>query len=344
MEQQTKQIKPCATYTEFRSKDVVWPELRSKEYWEYRKKWTEVPKSMKVLDFPIHLDIETTSYCNLECVMCPRTILSKEGVDYLPGNDTEIPMDLYKKIIDESAENGLSSIKLQYLGEPLGDSKIVARIKYAKEKGILDVMINTNATLLTEEMSYKILDAGLDDIFFSVDSIDPKTFNKIRIGADYHQVVENIKNFMKIVKEENYKHVQTRVAMVVFPNTKPEEIEAYKNFWLPIVGAVGYDEWVNQSSGHGDYSDYNPNFVCAMPFQRLFIMYNGLVTPCCIDVRREYALGDVHEQTLKEIWHSEKLNYLRDAHIKGRYRDINSCRKCSHPFTKTDGKATPEMV
>ena len=118
-----KDIKPWQYYKEFRSKDVVWPEKRSKEYWEYRKKWSEIPKSMIVTDFPIHLDIETTSYCNLECVMCPRTILAKEGTDYLPGNDVEFPMDEYKRIVDEGAENGLCSIKLQYLGEPLADSK-----------------------------------------------------------------------------------------------------------------------------------------------------------------------------------------------------------------------------
>ena len=111
-----KVIKPWPAYTEVRSKDVIWPEKRSKEYWDYRKKWTEIPKSMTVTDYPIHLDIETTSYCNLECPMCPRTIQMKEGIDYLPGKDVVFPMDVYKKIIDESAENGLCSLKLQYLG------------------------------------------------------------------------------------------------------------------------------------------------------------------------------------------------------------------------------------
>ena len=171
---------------------------------------------------PVIYNIETTNACNMTCKMCPRTIQMKEGVGYLPENDAEFPMDLYKKIIDEGAENGLCSIKFQYLGEPLADSHIVERIKYAKDKGILDTMFNTNATYLTEEMSHKLLEAGVDDIFFSVDSIIPEKYNKIRIGADYHDVVENIKNFMKIKKEGNYKHVQTRVSMVVLPGTPQE--------------------------------------------------------------------------------------------------------------------------
>jgi len=339
-----KEIKPWPTYTEIRSKDAVWTEHRSKEYWEYRKNWTEYPKNYFVSKFPLHLDIETTSYCNLECPMCPRTVLMKDGKDYLPGEDVEIPMDLFKKVVDEGAENGLKSNKFQYLSEPLADSMIIERIKYAKDKGIIDTMINTNATYLTEKMSYDLLEAGLDDIFFSVDSIIPAKFNKIRVGAEYHEVVENIKNFMRIKKEEQYKHVQTRVSMVVLPGTKTDEIEAYKKFWLPIVETVGFDEWINHSSGHGEYSEYNPNFVCAMPFQRLFITYNGLCVPCCLDAKRQYVVGDAYKNTISDIWHGEKLTKMRELQINGKYRDVDLCRECYLPMSKSSGKATPEIV
>ena len=56
---EVKEIKPWPTYTEIRSKDAVWTEHRSEEYWEYRKKWSDIPKAMEVTEFPIHLDIET---------------------------------------------------------------------------------------------------------------------------------------------------------------------------------------------------------------------------------------------------------------------------------------------
>jgi radical SAM protein with 4Fe4S-binding SPASM domain len=339
-----KVIKPWSAYTEVRSKDVIWPEKRSKAYWAYRKKWSEIPKLMTITDFPIHLDIETTSYCNLECPMCPRTIQMKEGIDYLPGKDVVFPMETYKKIIDESAENGLCSLKLQYLGEPLGDPLIVERIKYAKDKGIMDVMFNTNASLLTKEMSHRLLEAGLDDIFFSVDSIVPEKFNKIRIGTHYEHVVENIKNFMKIKKDGNYDHVQTRVSMVVFPGTPTNEVEQYQEYWLPIVGSVGFDGWINEATNRPDYDDYNPNFVCAQPFQRMFIMYDGRVTPCCLDAKRDYVLGDVYKKSIKEIWHGEKLTEMRNLHMKGKYRDIDICRRCSIPTNDNKGKATPEIV
>jgi len=330
-------IKPFPTYKEVRDENLKWPKLRSAKYWEYRKNWVEYPKKMFVSDFPIHLDIETTSYCNLACTMCPRTIQMKEGSGYLPENDAELPMDLYKKIIDEGAENGLCSVKLQYLGEPTADSYLTERIKYAKDKGILDVMFNTNATLLTDELSHKILEAGIDDIFFSVDSIIPSKFNKIRVGADYYQVVENIKNFIKIKNEGGYDHVQTRTSMVLLPGTKDSEVEEYVKFWKPLVGIVGFDEWVDHSSGHGEYEEYNPNFVCAMPFQRMFILYDGICTPCCVDAKRAYVIGDANKTPIKEIWNGERFTKLREAHMNGKYTNIQICKECYIPFTKVKG-------
>ncbi|MEX0764802.1 MAG: radical SAM protein [Nitrosopumilaceae archaeon] len=343
MTQATKDVKPNATYFEVRSPDLEWPKYRSPEYWEYRRKWSEYPKRMYVSDFPLNLDIETTNICNLACPMCSRTIQINDGTYVDIGT---MSMDIYKKIIDEGAENGLCAVKLNYLGEPLADRYIVDRIKYAKARGIIEVMFNTNASLLTEEKSIQLLEAGLDSIFFSVDGILPETFNKIRIGTDYETVVTNIKNFVRIKNEGNYKHVQTRVSMVVLPGME-KEAEEYTKFWLPILGQVGFGEWVDHR-GKGTtkddhsreiiYDDYNPDFVCAQPFQRMFIMYDGVCTPCCPDVSRGYVVGDIKNQTIKEIWHGERYGRLREAQINGRYRDIDICRSCYMPFSQKDTK------
>jgi len=345
MMEATKDIKPNATYSEARSADLEWPKHRGKEYWEYRKKWNEYPKKMHVSDFPLHLDIETTNICNLKCSMCSRTIQIEDGTYVDIGT---MPMDMYKKIIDEGSKNNLCAIKLNYLGEPLLDKYIIERIQYAKSHGIIEVMFNTNASILTEDMSHKLLEAGLDSIFFSVDGINPDTFNKIRIGTDYDTVVNNILNFLRIKNEGNYKHVQTRTSMTVLPGME-KEAEEYTKFWLPKVGQVGFGEWVDargkgtiQISGtkkSGEvhsYDNYNPDFVCAQPFQRMFIMYDGICTPCCTDVGRGYIIGDIKKNTVKEIWKGERFSKLREAHIGGRYMDIEICRQCYVPHAQKD--------
>lgn len=326
-----KDCKPNATYSEVRLPNLEWPKYRSQEYWEYRKKWSDYPKNMYVSEFPLHLDIETTNICNLLCPMCPRTIQIDNGTYVDIGT---MSMDFYKKIIDEGARNGLCSIKLNFLGEPLLDKYIVERVKYAKDNGIIEVMFNTNATMLTEEMSHNLLEAGLDSIYFSVDSASKNIFEKIRVNADFDTVVKNIQNFVKIKNEGNYKHVQTRTSMTVMPSNK-HEVEEYTKFWLPILGIVGYGEWVEHTSTQGVIEEYNPDFVCSQPFQRMFIMYDGICTPCCVDDARGYILGDLEKNTVKDIWHGERYVKLRNAMTSGRYKDIDICSRCYIPLAKT---------
>jgi len=328
-----KEIDPYATYGEVRRipGKMEWEKARGPEYWEYRRKWEEYPKKMYAGDFPIHLDIETTNACNLRCPMCPRTIQQLEKA----GKVGYMEFEFYKSLIDQGAENGLCSVKLNYLGEPLIHPDVVKQVRYAKEKGVIEVMFNTNAAPLTEKMSRELLEAGLDSIFFSVDSPYPEKYNQIRVGADFHQVVKNIKKFVELKNELGYKHVQTRVSMVVMGNPR-EELEEYKKFGFDVLGVdlVGYGELIDYATeGEGYPRYYSSNFVCAQLFQRMFIMWDGIVTLCCVDTKRESVMGDARKEKLKDIWHNRKYEKIRNAHVAGEYYEIPICRKCYVPVS-----------
>lgn len=329
----TKEIDPYATYGEVRRTPdkMEWEKTRGPRYWEYRRKWEEYPKKMYAGEFPLHLDIETTNACNLRCPMCPRTIQQLEKA----GKVGYMDFEFYKSLINQGAENGLCSVKLNYLGEPLIHPDIAKQVKYTKEKGVIEVMFNTNAVALTEELSRKLLEAGLDSIFFSVDSLYREKYNAIRVGADFDQVIKNIKNFVKIKNEGDYKHVQTRVSMVVMGNPR-EELEEYKKFGFDFLGVdlVGYGELVDYTTeGEGYPQYYNPNFACAQLFQRMFIMWDGIVTLCCVDNKRESIMGNARKEKLKDIWRNEKYEKIRVAHTAGKYYKIPICRKCYVPVS-----------
>lgn len=333
-----KDIDPYATYGEIRrtSDKMEWEQARGPEYWEYRRKWEEYPKKMYASDFPIHLDIETTNACNLRCPMCPRTIMALDK----SGKVGFMNFELYKSIIDQGVENGLCSVKLNYLGEPLIHPDIVKQVKYAKEKGVIEIMFNTNAVALTEEMSHKLLEAGLDSIFFSIDYTSPDKYNQTRVGADFYKVVRNIKKFIELKNNLGYKHVQTRISMVVMDHTR-EELEEYKRFGFEELGvdSVGYGELIDYAGEWVGYPEhYNPNFVCAQLFHRMFIMWDGVVTPCCADTKRESIMGNARKEKLKDIWHNKKYENMRNAHIQGRYYEIPICRKCYVPVSSLKKK------
>ena len=124
------------------------PDNASKEYLEYRQAWIQYPKEFYLRELPLHLDIEASSLCNLRCTFCDKLpLLQKNQL----GN---MELDVFKKIIDQfSAEpdKKLWGLKLSYRGEPLLNKDVPKMVKYAKERGVLDIYFNTNGMLRQKE-------------------------------------------------------------------------------------------------------------------------------------------------------------------------------------------------
>ena len=126
-----------------------------RKFKQYRRKWDENPRNLVYGEFPLHIDIEVTSCCNLKCPFCATTFRIKEIDRGL------ISFEAVKKIIDEGVANGMYGVKFNIRGEPLLHPQIYDFIKYAKNKGLIDVYFNTNGMLLNEHACQKLIEAGL---------------------------------------------------------------------------------------------------------------------------------------------------------------------------------------
>lgn len=159
--------------------------------------------------------VELTNKCNLDCLMCDRGSLSRQKL--------EMDMGIFKRIIDNAAEIVVPEVKLNRFGEPLLQPLLIDMIKYAKEKGIPRVYFTTNATLLTEELARKIITSGVDSITFSVDGGTAQTYEKIRRGASYKKVANNIERFAKIRQELGQKKPEMVLNTILMKALKPEK-------------------------------------------------------------------------------------------------------------------------
>lgn len=307
-----------------------WEQAQPEEYWDYRREWENNPVERVLNEFPIHLDIEATNVCNLECTMCPRTDMVASGTFWKIG---QVDFDFFKRTIDEGVRKGLRSVKFNYYGEPTLHKRLLDMVRYAKDAGIVDVMFNTNATTLTEEYAHRILESGLDKLFFSFDSPNREHYQAIRIGADYDEVLGNIKRFMRIRNEQGKIAPFTRVTMVKM-NENIEECEEFKAMFEQIVDAVAFADYLD----HGDQN--NPDltlapvgsrktkFCCPQLWQRLFVHPDGACTVCCMDARRTMIVGNAFEQTIPEIWLGEEHQRIRNLHAQGRIEELPTCARC----------------
>jgi len=311
-----------------------WESYRDEPYFEYRRLWRELPITREVSDFPLHLDIETTDLCNLKCPMCARTIMDQSQKIQ---KSRFISKEAYMDIIDQAVENGVKSIKLQYLGEPLMHRDVAFQIRYAKERGILDVMLNTNAVLLSEKLSKEILEAGIDKLFVSFDAVSPKLYEQQRVGTSIGKVIDNIYTFVKL-RDASYPQTHIRLSMVMYDDPIwQQQFEAMKIMWDGLVDAVGYGIFNERDPLKKETFEKVEGFACEQLFQRMFLKCNGNVTVCCVDDQDEYVVGNWKEQKLADIWKSEAYTKIRDLHKKGAYDKIPMCKKCFIPplFQKT---------
>ena len=76
-----------------------------KEYKDYRTLWEELPTKRIVRDYPLLVDLETVSRCNLKCPMCPTVTQEFEDKRIAPFKKGQINVRLAKKIIDEVFKN-----------------------------------------------------------------------------------------------------------------------------------------------------------------------------------------------------------------------------------------------
>jgi len=195
------------------------------------------PKTSK----PFKIKFESSAICNLKCIMCPLTAGLKRKTGFLKFEN-------FKKVFDEIK---VPYLNLTGLGEPLLNPDIFKIIKYAKDNGSL-VKLDTNATLLNEENARKLLDAGPAFVSISLDGITKEKYEKIRKGAKFEIIIENLKNFIKLRNETKHK-VQIQLFFVV-QKDNIVDLPKYIKF-AEEIGADVINSSVAMSFGKADNKD-----------------------------------------------------------------------------------------
>ena len=115
-----------------------------------------------------------------------------------------MPWSIYEKIILEGEKYKCPSVEPQGTNEPLLDQDLEKQIKFATDHGFIDIMLNSNGTLLSESRARSILKSGITRIRFSLDAATKETYEKVRLGGQYEVTMKNIERFLKIKKDEHY--------------------------------------------------------------------------------------------------------------------------------------------
>lgn len=305
-----------------------------KEYTDYREKWASLAKNKEVSDYPLLVDIEMSSICNLNCPMCYT--ISEEFSKKV--NVKRMDYDLFIKIIDEIGGK-VPAIRLSLRGEATLHPKFAEAIKYAKEKGIKEVSTLTHGGKLKLDYFKKLVDAGLDWITISVDGVE-KTYEDIRGPLKFDDLLQKIKD-IKNYKDEHNIHRPVIKVQGIWPAIK-ENPQKYYDMFEPYVDLVAFNPLIDYLGNDMNQDiKYVKNFSCPQQYQRLVIGADGLVMKCSNDEENDEVIGDINKQTVHEVWHGKKMQAVREMHNQ-HMGFLNSpvCRKCYLPRQTKEDHAT----
>jgi hypothetical protein len=296
-------------------------------------------RKIKKNKFPEGINIETISFCNSSCIVCPAVELKKELAQ------GKMPMELYKKIIDECCRYQVSSIFPYFINEPLLDENLIERLKYTKEKmPLASIYLSTNASLLTPDKVPYLL-KYVDIFIFSVFGNTKERYEKMMPGLNFEKTLNNISYFIKYKKDKGIRKVSFIREVIssdcILKKNSLKELRKIYNFWKDNGILWSYYLFAKRAGDarNSPYIYQHKKILKGcwnedIPLRYIYIMFNGDAVLCCMDCRKEVILGNVTKQSVYEIWNSKLYNEVRDKiySIKNKKnQDDFLCNRCLDP-------------
>jgi MoaA/NifB/PqqE/SkfB family radical SAM enzyme len=266
---------------------------------------------------PEIVQIESTNICNAKCVFCPRDDMHrKQGV---------MDMALFEKIVDECAALGIEHVRMHNYGEPFVDRSLVEKVRYAKQRGIPQVGMISNGSLVTEAAARGMIEAGLDAINISVDASGREVFESTRLGLKYDKVIGNIERLVRLRRE--LKRTRPKLILSFVRQNNSSDEQAFIEHWRQIADKIHVTDLHNWAGTLNQQSDVN--YPCYRPWLTFTALWDGRVSLCCADFDGRTVLGDLRTSSIREIWNSDAYRSVRRQHLESGGPDI--CRSCDLP-------------
>jgi len=278
-------------------------------------------------DRPSYLTIEFTNFCNLKCPYCTSPL----GIR-VRGMMDEHTFDLLNRQITDF---GLARIRVVGNGESTLHPRFSEMIRaLARSCRYLNVV--TNGQRLNEQIARAILEAPVRLLEISADSDAREGYERSRIGGDFVRLLSNLAMLMTL-KRELRSPTLIIVRAMIRPSDRGREREILA-FWSTHADTA-MPQYLHDYT-HGNDADVFPHRQqegaiprCSLPTKAMIVHWNGKVPLCELSQQQTgipegLIAGDIHWQSLKEIWGSPLFAQYRRGHRTRAAELTPICRGC----------------
>lgn len=284
------------------------------------------------LKTPVDLSLELSSACDLACVFCYHS-----DPKNLPFTKGLMSFELAQSLIEQGAELGVNSIKLNGRGE----STLYPRFKeltsmakqYAAGSTYIDRITNSNFNFRKNQDSIYEGLCNQTKVKASIDSLIPEILERQRKGCSYENVMKNADAFynhpLRIKSDTKFVIQSVRTLL-----NKDEDIESeVKKRWpsalVSVRDMVGGRVNTDASAYENVKRDFSNRQACTQAFARAIVHSDGKVAPCCPSYRGDLIIGDANRDSLHTIFNSIIAKQLRQDLKTGKAFDLDPCKTCS---------------
>lgn len=246
--------------------------------------------------------------------------------------------ETFTKLIDDlqAFPDPVKVLRLYKEGEPLMNKRFAEMVAYARQSDkVLRIDTTTNGALLTPKISEKIIGAGIDQINVSVNGISDSQFmGLVRTKVNFAKYVENIK-YLNSIKGNCTLYVKAMAE-----NLSEDERKKFLDIFGDIADRIFFehlfpnwpdfdDEIIPKNSAVAEYGGkVREQAVCPNIFYSATVNSDGTVSLCVQDWEHKLVVGNVQDESLKDIWLGQRINEHRMAHLEGCRKSNKTCAQC----------------
>ncbi len=280
------------------------------------------------------VELELSSRCNANCVMCPRdTLKTHRGFK-------DMSQDVFDALLKNLGGRGIPTYYLCGIGEPLLHPHCLQFAQKLREADPNSkIVCTTNGFSINPDALDSLIHSSIDILELSIHSLDTKIHQSIMRGFRVERALERIEALLKRLEKSSDARLDVHVGQVLISmHSQPDRaLEAWArerglkfNVWRTWNRAGHVPESIltnpSNESESFDGANRSPD-TCSDYANVLFIDHRGDVLSCCCDMANETTELNATQHSFEEI-------------LANRIRNLASGRPLSSICPSCDAPAT----